>query len=191
MKNSTVWNSMLSKLPSFLDEIEKYIKELEILEKVKLLQSDHLALRFKNIDDVKKIEEELNENNKIISSAIINGRKILIFELIDPLKFNDWQINYVELPYPKENQKYPDGWEHIEFVIPSNAISLVSFKKDFEKYFPKLDIENMINIGQYSESFPIKDPEIKELPNPTISLQKKLGLTIKFHPKSIKEIVGY
>jgi uncharacterized protein len=191
MNNPLVWNLMIKKLPSFLQEIEKYLKELNLLEKAKLLESDHLALRFKNIDDVKKIEKELSEKNKIISSAIVNGRKILIFELVNPFKFNDWQINCIELPYPKENQDYPDGWEHIEFVVPSKSESLESFKNDFEKYFFELNIEKLIENGQYSESFPVKESESKELPNPTISLQKRLGLAIKFHPKSIKEIVGY
>lgn len=183
--------NIFDKLPLFLDEIERYLKELGILEKVKLLQADHIAIRFKEIEKVKQFENKLGKNNKIISSAIVNGRKILIFELKKPVKFRNWEINCVELPYPKENQKYPDGWEHIEFVISSNSKNLDDFRKKIKNYFPELNIEKLNRTGQYSEAFPVKDGDTKELPNPTISLQKRLGLTIKFHPKSIKEVVGY
>lgn len=180
---------ILEKLPDFLKRAEEYLNELGIFEQTKLIKSDHLALRFKDIEIVDQIKDELKKENKIISSAVVNGRKILIFKLQEPIKFMDWEIDCIELPYPKENQKYPDGWEHIEFVVPSNSKNLDEFREDFKRYFSKLNIENLIKNGQYSESFPIKDSSSKELPNPTISLQKELGLTVKFHPKSIIEIV--
>jgi predicted metalloenzyme YecM len=189
MNPDSSWDILQKELLiSFLPKVRNYLQELNVLSQVEMLQADHLGLRFKNIETIENLKKELGKVGKMISSAVVNGRKIFIFELNNPLIFGDWHIPCIELPYPKEKQEYADGWEHIEFVIPSNASSLENFKKDFMSFLPLLNIDKLIEEDQYSESVP--KVEIVQLPNPSILLNKSLNLTIKFHPKPIKDIVS-
>ncbi len=59
---------------------------------------------------------------KVISQAQINGRPIIVIEFDKMLESRGWKIECLELPYPAEGKIYPtEGWEHVEFVIPSHA----------------------------------------------------------------------
>lgn len=175
-------------IEEFGERIEQYLRELGISEETSRLQSDHIGLRMRDIAAIESLKQELRQNGSaLLSSAIINGREIDIFKLRTPLSVCEWTIPCIELPYPKPDHDYSDGWEHIEFVIPSSATTLDVLCEDFLRYFPNINISLLKQTGQYSESEP--SSETRQLPNPTITLCKNKGTAIKFHAKPIEMIV--
>ncbi len=177
-----------SALVEFGERISRYLDDLGISEETSRLQSDHIGLRMKDISSIESLKNELRERGDLLlSSAIVNGREIDIFKLATPLSVCGWTIPCIELPYPKPDHDYPDGWEHIEFVIPSSADTMDMLREDFLRYFPNIDIDPLKQTGQYSESEPVS--ETRQLPNPTITLCKDKGTAIKFHAKPIETIV--
>ena len=99
----------------------------------------------------------------------------------------EWNVECVELPYPKPNQSYQDGWEHVEFVIPSQAMDMDELRADFVKFFPEIDIEALKEKGVYSEEVPHAEGD--QLPNPSITLCKSKMLSMKFHAHTIAQVV--
>jgi predicted metalloenzyme YecM len=55
--------------------------------------------------------------------------------------------------------------------------------------FPFLDLQKLTANGQYEESLPSSEED--QLPNPSLIFEKYRGLGVKFHPRSIQEVVGY
>jgi len=188
MKISSNWDILKSEeLPLFLENIESYLIELNLSEKVQPLHLDHLGLRFEDMGQIEFLANEIGSEGELISSAIVNGRKILIFELKIPLIFGKWEVPCIELPYPKNPHEYSNGWEHLEFVVPSEAKSLEDFRKDLLDFIPDLNIEKLKLKHEYSESLPKADSD--KIPNPSIILRKEQNIAIKFHPNSIKKVV--
>ena len=174
-------------LKEFEGRIFQYLDELRIQEKAQSLFVDHLGLRIKEVNSIAALKNELDIKGKTISSAIVNGREILIYKLNSPLRLGSWSISCIELPYPKPDHSYPDGWEHIEIVIPSSATTLAELRHDFQNFFPEVNIESLKQKGQYSEDEPRSEND--QLPNPTIVLRKSKDTTIKFHARTIEEVV--
>lgn len=175
-------------LKEFEERIVQFLSELGIQEKVESLFVDHLALRIKDTNDILSLKNELKSKAKVISSAIVNGREILIYKLNNPLQLRNWFVPCIELPYPKPDHSYPDGWEHIEIVFPSSATTIEALRTDFQNYFSEMSIDVLKSIGQYSEEIP--QTENEQLPNPSIILRKNKNTAIKFHARTIEEVVA-
>jgi len=176
-------------LEDFGEQVTNILVEMDILEQCKKFQIDHIGLRIRAPEMVDYLHSQILKEGILLSSSIVNERKIFIFELNEPLSMGYWRINCIELPYPKSPHLYhKDGWEHVEFVIPSQAISLNSFRKEFKRVFNKISINRLKQEFQYKEMTPFaKDDKFS---NPTISVSKAIGLTVKFHPRGIKEIIA-
>ncbi len=121
MADLKTWSKLKNEFETFLlgvfTQTEKYNLDVSFLD------IDHAGLRFRDPEDVNRIKAELLESGaEIISSEVVNGREILILKLPEPFEFAQFRISYIELPYPASEHKYhEDGWEHIEFVIESDA----------------------------------------------------------------------
>lgn len=181
------FNQLEGALKEFGEKMSEYLEELGIQEKSQSLVVDHIGLRLKKRDDILSLKNELSEKGKMISSAIINGREIFIYKLNTPLHLQNWYVPCIELPYPKPDHTYSDGWEHIEIVIPSSALTLEELRHDFQNCFPHIDIKLLKKKGQYSENEPKSESD--QLPNPTITLRKNKNTAIKFHAQTIEEVV--
>lgn len=181
------WAFLKNDAPRFFNEVEQFLLELNIFDAVSKLEADHFGLRFENPDTVTAVSQELRNEGTMIASAEVNGRQIQIIELAQPLVIGNRQIQCIELPYPKRNHTYSDGWEHVEFVISSNAETLDAFRAVCTSTFPNLDWDHLRASPIYSESVPSGDNDQRT--NPTIALEKSKNLTIKFHPASIRTIV--
>lgn len=183
------WNHCLQSVDSFLDKIFAFAEELDL--DVSNLEIDHIGLRVKRKEDVDKLRKEIekvSEGNTHLVCALVNGRKILTYKLIEPLNYKNINIPCVELPYSSPNKIYPqDGWEHVEFVIPSDAQTIEKFEKIFKKQFSDFDVTKLPE-GVYGTDLPKVKGE--QLANPTIKLTKYRGLCIKFHPNTIENIVA-
>lgn len=168
----------------FLDKVFSFTTELGI--DVSRLNIDHAALRFRDPNKVDQLSEELKTDSKVIGEAVVNGRKIYIFKLNQPITYGQYLIPCIELPYPAHDHDYPnDGWEHVEFVLPTQDIN--GLELAFRHYFPSLTEDIMRTYG-YKLSIPKVEGE--QLLNPTIALTKSKMLSIKFHPNSIEKVVS-
>ena len=181
------WEILQSQVEAFSRKLTSALEELDILEECKGLQIDHICVRLKNNNDVAELKNELSGFGQIISSVEVNGREISILQLSQPLQLGFWQTSGVELPYPKQNHDYPDGWEHIEFVLNDTENTMDGVRNAFQEKF-KLDHDLLKSKYSYSEDEPHAEGD--QLPNPTIGL-KVNGVGIKFHARPIQEVVGF
>lgn len=88
----------------------------------------------------------------------------------------------VELPWPGEKRYPHEGWEHIEIVLPGepetlNARALVLLS-DKGLSQPGIVVKTRSPRG-----------EREHLPNPPLTVTDG-NVTVKFHPRSIEDIVG-
>lgn len=185
--NRINWNSLIESFPHFMSKATQFVSDLGL--DISGLQIDHIAIRIKDPSDVDLLKAEistLSTNGSPISNEIVNGREIMIFKLRKPLVYESFEIPCIELPYPSNPHDYKiDGWEHIEVVIPSNANTTEEIEKDFKKVFTGFDKKNPI-IDEYKVSMPFVE---NQPANPTVAIQKEIGLAVKFHPRTIEEIV--
>ncbi len=186
-ENQISWSSLKETFPHFMEKIMVFISDLGL--DISDLQIDHIAIRVKDPSNVELLKKELNAlsiNNSPISNEIVNGREIMIFKLLHPLVYENYQIPCIELPYPSSSHHYKvDGWEHIEVVIPSDANTTEIIEEEFMKKYPGFDKNNPI-IDELKVSMPVVEHQPA---NPTLAIQRELGLAVKFHPRTIEEIV--
>jgi predicted metalloenzyme YecM len=123
----------------------------------------------------------------VISDSIINGRPIYIIALNEPLQLGDWKIECVELPFP--SKAYPQqGWEHIELVLPGNAVTMAELEQTLHTINPKISAVLAANPTiKVKRSTPHAEGE--KLANPTIAF-KLNDICIKVHSADIKVVVA-
>ena len=110
----------------FLDIIFNHLHDDELL--VDQLEMDHICYRVETFAAYRKFKSELSQFATLFHESIVGGRPISIFRLNEKWKYHSRLIEYIELPAPKQNKFYPEGWEHAEFVIDSN---LTAFQKRY------------------------------------------------------------
>lgn len=180
----TDWEAYVKNFPGFMNRVFQYVDELRI--NVSGLNIDHAGLRVRLQSDVEKLREQLEQvctGNKPMSESVVNERRIYNFELQQPLAYQGRGIPCVELPSPKESHPYPrDGWEHVEFVLPSEAVTKEGFEREFRAHFS--------HVVDYKTDMPSIPGSRDRFPNPAVVLTKEVGLTVKFHPRSLKDVIG-
>ena len=182
------WQSLQEQVAVFSARLKEALLELGILEECKDLEIDHICVRLKDSTDINNLKNELKEAGQIISAVNVNGREIMIIQLYQPLNLGSWQTYGIELPYPKSNHNYEDGWEHAEFVLKGAENTMGGVRKAFTNKFTNLDRELLENKYSYSEDEPHADGD--QISNPTIGL-KVSGIGIKFHANPIQVVVGF
>ncbi|OLQ88963.1 hypothetical protein BIY22_20505 [Vibrio panuliri] len=177
------------KLPEFMLRIQNLSEKLRI--DLAQFQADHIALRINEVELAQQAHQAWLKEGKELSNAQINGRPIIVLAFHQPLKALDWQIECLELPYPAEGKLYPEqSWEHVEFVIPSQAQTAEEFAQELKQRFPSLAAQwgDLADMGiKVKLSSPKGEGE--RLNNPTVAF-KHQGVCIKFHPHSLKAIVA-
>lgn len=126
--------------------------------------TDHICYRIETPDHYITIKEFVGEYGTLLSENIINGRPIATFKLHTPIPHEHGLIPCVELPSPK-NKHYPEGFEHIEYVVPSMVA--------LQEQHPRLEFRQE-HYGQY---------------NPTLSL-KIDNFSVKFHERSLEDVIA-
>jgi len=178
-----MWPQLVKDFPAFMDKIMSFTEELNI--DISDLMIDHAAVRLKEKRDVANLEKELEQYGQKLSAVIVNGRRICIFKLHQPLVYKNRAIPCVELPYPALEHLYPDdGWEHIECVLRES--SPATLEETFSHTF------NMDDDKRKQYNLRISTPVVsgEQLLNTTIALEKYPGLAIKFHCYPIEEVVA-
>ncbi|MDA0127502.1 VOC family protein [Vibrio sp. MarTm2] len=179
---------MKQKLHDFMHKIQQLGEILHI--NLSDFQADHIALRINEAELAHLAHQEWLKAGKEISNAMINGRPIIVLEFNQPLNALEWKIECLELPYPAEGKYYPEqSWEHVEFVVPSQAKTAEEYLADLKRQFPcfaeKYDV-----LPEQGVKIKLSSPkgEGERLNNPTVAF-KRNGVCIKLHPHSLKKIV--
>lgn len=179
---------MKSKLDDFMHKIQCLSDILHI--NLTPFQADHIALRINDPQLAKLAHLQWQKEAKVISEAQINGRPIIVLLFEQPMLSHGWSIECLELPYPAEGKHYPQqSWEHVEFVIPSDAQTAEDYLVDIKRQFPALAIQ-WSQLSEQGVKTKLSSPkgEGERLNNPTIAF-KWQGVCIKLHPHSLKNIV--
>ena len=180
-------------LESFSNRVVDALSELRIYDAIHGLELDHVGMRVADVELIETLKAELAEAGECISAVNVNGREIDIFQMHEKFYIGNWAVRGVELPYPKEDHRYEDGWEHVEFVLEeaedeNGEMTMGSVKTAFFAKFPNLTEGVLRRDYEYKESEP--EAERDQMPNPTISIRVG-GVVLKFHGNSIQDVVGY
>ncbi|WP_108650516.1 VOC family protein [Dongshaea marina] len=181
---------MIARLPDFAKQIQALASELKL--ELNDCYADHIALRINDSDQARELHQLWLALGEEISVNQINGRPIVVIRLHQPLRVAHWNIELLELPYPGEKSYPEEGWEHIEWVIPTKQAQPERFYQQLWERFPAFarihDSEQLRALGiKAKQSSPSAEHE--RLPNPTLAL-KKDGVCIKLHPYSLAEVIA-
>lgn len=128
---------------------------------------DHICYRTHSDHNYLQVKEAFKQFSRVLVESEVNGRLITTFKLKEPIYFNEWQIDLVELPAPKIGKVTKEGYEHIEIVCDC------PFREIKEKY----------SHCEYDEKGLTKDFN-KEL---EIVLGDR---NIKFHHSSLESVIN-
>ncbi|SHO55914.1 VOC family protein [Vibrio quintilis] len=177
---------MCEDISGFTDKISQLCELLDM--DLTELEIDHIAMRINDLDTTQAVHQVWMRQGQVISESLIHGRPIIVIELTQPLKLGQWQTKYLELPYPAEGKHYPvEGWEHVEFVIPSTALTADVFFAELCRKFPRMKDNAKKHHIQIKQSSPQAEGE--RLVNPTIAF-KWNHVCIKLHPNSLKDVIA-
>lgn len=186
--NSLFPKTLLADLPRFWRGILTLADELGI--DIQPLVADHIAMRINELDVAKNAHQEWLTQGSQISNAMINGRPIIVIEFDKPLQIENHSIECLELPYPNDKTYPNQGWEHVEFVMPSFAQTAPQFVEEVKAAFPQLEA-NWDSLAEKGIKVKLSSPqgEGERLANPTVAF-KKNGVCIKLHPHTLKEVIA-
>lgn len=128
---------------------------------------DHICYRVETFARYEECKAQLATLGALAAETTIAGRPIAIFHLHEPFQFHGRAIECVELPAPKANSPYREGWEHAEFVTGKPLAALLA-------RFAELNFDTRA-LGK-----PI---------NPEVALPIPPSFQAKFHQCSILEVI--
>jgi len=138
-------------------------------------QMDHICYRTISLDNYKKKKEDLVGFGTLLGETMVNGRPISTFRLNQPLIYDKWRVDALELPAPKEGKSFKEGLEHSEFVIYDSKENFL--KKYSDKEFDLRAADRGINpeIGfSFKDEYAVKF-HLLNLPT-VVFLENKLGI---------------
>lgn len=157
---------LLGNPTSFLDYIFPYLSTKGI--NVANYELDHICYRVETEERYQQLKKELSNLGELLTESQIGGRAIASIKLDQPIVYKNRKIDVIELPAPKKDSFYKEGFEHVEFVID------VPFD-DFMKVYPHLD-------------FITKD--LKKSVNQGVTL-KEMDFSVKFHHHTLEYVIRY
>ncbi|WP_070963539.1 VOC family protein [Vibrio sonorensis] len=181
-------NEMLVKLDQFMDKIHGLMDILGL--NMQPYKADHIALRINDNELAQLAHKAWLELGEEISCAKINGRPIIVVKLHREIEIGSWKVDCIELPYPAVGKTYPQqGWEHIEFVVPSKTTSISDYQQELFDLWPELE-RNWARLAALGVKTKLSSPkgEGERLSNPTLAF-KYDGVCIKLHPHTLESIV--
>lgn len=88
------------------------------------VQIDHLDYRTISLENYEEKKSQLQEVAELKNESIINGRPIAVFLLNKTIihphidsSHEEWPLDVVELISPKEGSDFPEGSNHVEYVL--------------------------------------------------------------------------
>ncbi len=173
----------------FINQISELCDSLQL--DLTSFQLDHIAMRVNNWQLAEAAHQVWLNEGMEISSAMINGRPIIVIELETPILLGGWSTHCLELPYPVKGKSYPrQGWEHVEFVMPSSATNVDDFLQDIWQRFPALE-QMWPTLEQRGITVKCSAPkgDRERLANPTIAFRQG-DVCLKLHPHSLAHVIA-
>jgi hypothetical protein len=163
----------MSSLHQLLGPPEPFLRKLfDALKKDHLdvghYELDHICYRVASNERYEELKKELGELGQLLGETMIGGRPIATFRLYTPIRYEEREIFVLELPAPKAGSDYPEGYEHVEFVIDQTL-------EDFMARYPDLDF---------------KAKGLQKAVNADVQLQYE-GFGVKFHRQSLEYVIRY
>jgi predicted metalloenzyme YecM len=150
---------------AFLQKIFAHLDELSI--DLKYWEIDHLCFRTDSQQSYEEAKKYFSSLSTLLVESEVGGRPIATYKLFEPVIFDNYIIDLIEVPAPKPGRATQKGFEHIEVVIDCSF-------KDFMDRHPET-------------SFITKGLR-KDL-NPEIEIEFD-DCAIKFHHKSLEHIIN-
>ena len=119
---------------------------------------DHVCYRVDSEPNYQSAKAKLTDMGKLLTEVEVHGRPISTFKLHTPIEVTDvGPIDVVELPSPKPGVPYDEGFEHIEYVLPTTFDSFVStnsiLKSEGRLSWRDYNPELQIKVGNHSAKF--------------------------------------
>ena len=131
---------------------------------------DHICYRVASQELYELKKAQLSKLGVVLSEAIIGGRALATFRLVDPIRYGHRRIPMVELPSPKASSPYPNGLEHAEFVVSEPL-------EAFVKRYPKLAWDT-------SAMGKARNADV------SIKLSDEPRRSVKFHRQSLDSVIA-
>lgn len=131
------------------------------------LALDHLCYRVGTVERYAAMKHALAQDGTLLAETIIGGRPIATYRLNAPFVFGTRRIALVELPAPKPQSPYPEGWEHAEFVVP-------------------------MDLQAFAQHFPQASWDLSDLHKPTNADVRLTfdGFSVKFHRQALDAVIA-
>lgn len=159
------FSMILGNYESFIKGLLEKIKQLGI--DVSDLDMDHIGYQASSNEDYDRLRTEFDKLGKRVSEEIVGGRRVGIYKLNTPLRYEQYTNTAIELVAPKEGQVCPSALEHVEFVLNDTFES-------FMKRYP----------GISWDTSAISQPDF-----PMIKLKLGNDIQVKFHLIPVLDIV--
>lgn len=131
-------------------------------------EMDHICYRVASESRYEALKQQLLGMSSLLGETMIGGRPIATFRLAAPIRFRDREVWVLELPAPKPGSPYPEGYEHVEFVIDGSF-------EDFMGRYPQLTFQTKA---------------MQKPVNADIQLEYD-GFGVKFHRQSLEYVIKY
>lgn len=166
-------HNIIGDYQTFLKQILQEIKD-EGFDLADFVQMDHMCYRVAYSGSYEAKKQELAKVGKLLGEVQVNGRPIATFRLFEPVRYENWRIDAIELPAPKEGAETKEGLEHVELVLFDDKEDFL--KKYADKQFEMKAADRGINpeIGFKLPTYTVKF-HLLNLPT-VLYLQNKLGM---------------
>jgi len=148
--------------------LEKVFQEVGSLVLVDRFELDHICYRVETNERYEDCKKALDEMGALLTETKISNRLIATYKLYEPIQFQHRSIDLLELPSPKKGSFYPEGFEHVEFVVGSNLEVFM------EKY----------------KHLPFDKKGFTKKVNRDLRLSFD-GFSVKFHEHSLEYVIRY
>lgn len=138
-------------------------------------QMDHMCYRVPSAQVYEVKKQQLAAFGTLLGEAQVNNRPIAVFRLRQPVRYQNWRIDAIELPAPKPGTTPQEGLEHVELVLFDDKETFL--QKYADKEFDLKAADRGIN-PEITYRLPSYVVKFHLLALPTVLfLQDKLGIT--------------
>lgn len=127
---------------------------------------DHLCFRVQSLEAYEQYKINFLSFGQMLIESEVNGRMIATYKLAEPVVFQNYRIDLVELPAPKPGKKTIEGFEHVEVVSDEPFEKLVAQYSGLR-----------LDVGGLRKSF-----------NQELEIEME-GCALKFHPLSLESVI--
>lgn len=157
-------DQLLGSPTPFLDQLFQALNNDAV--NVEHFELDHICYRVATSERYTELKKELNKRGILLGETQIGGRPIATYRLDQPIHYQERKIYVLELPAPKAGSDYPEGFEHVEFVVDVPL-------EEFVAKFPHLRF---------------KTKGLNKVLNADVQLQYD-GFGVKFHRQRLEEVI--